>query len=173
MGVEDDGLAKRQESMDKQIDFLMDKIFEIENDDSLLSIQQAIGETEEQAESLAEAYQIGIDKAEELQRSQEEIRYRKKKELSDRLIDEKLNGPIAPPFVREALKQALMVRTPEGATIVGYAVLEKFYTVFPLVKKNDQKAILEQWQLFLKKVQEEGWSYLEMMAELCRRNRLR
>ena len=90
MDVVEDELVKRKELMDEQIDFLADKVEDIECEESLLSIEKAIEETEQEGRSLSKAYKLKYDEAKEAERVKEEYRRQKVKELSDQLIDKKI-----------------------------------------------------------------------------------
>ena len=164
-----DRLDHKKQLLDEQFAFLVERTVESDSEEGLTAIQKAIDETEGNAELLSKDYELSINQANQVKRREAELRRRKAKLLSNRLIEQKINIPIFPDYVRKAVEDSITVSSPYEVPTVADAMFEYGLGVTNITITGDEAMIRKKWQVFIEGVQRYKWHYLRKLAAAYRK----
>jgi|GEM_PF-4097000 len=148
---------KRGKAIKRELtDFVLQRIDEIDSDESLYEIESIVDEIDQKVTSLYEEIQRNI-------REVRELRHRRANKLSDQLQDEYIDIPLFPEFVKKQIKERFLVRNAEEALSVADA-LTQIALMIKRVSEDNPVQEEKMWWSFADIVKEGGWSYLRRLA---------
>jgi hypothetical protein len=146
-----------QQLMRKELkDFVLVKVDEIDSIEVISDLEHIVEEIVKKTEALSNKYDAKVKRLRKVRMERDQVR-------SNQLLDQKIDIPLFPQFVKEEIKKRFLVRNVEEASTVADA-LDKIALLImkDTEKKPDQKE--KMWRVFVEIVKKGGWSYLKRMA---------
>ncbi len=148
---------RRIGSLKKELtDFVLPQVTKADSKESLSALESIVEEIEHKVLSLYEEHQSRIKEIRSL-------RHRQEKELSDQLLDQQIDIPLFPQFLKKQVKDKFIVRNAEEALTVADALSQISLLVMKSSKNSPQQE-KKMWHMFTDIVKEGGWSYVKRMA---------
>lgn len=163
VGIADTAWRERKELLVEQLlEFIPQQIEGIDSEESLHNIESVVEEIKERIHALVEEYKPKLKEAREL-RSQQQ------KEHSDELLDQHISIPLFPGYVKKDIKRRFVITTEEEALIIADAMHQ--WALLPIKYRRDEPEYQRRlWRTFVACVKEEGWDYLQRLADQYRKD---
>lgn len=152
---------ERNNALEEQLtEFVLPRISEIHSEESRRAIGSIVDKSQRKLNSLFEDLQNKVKAA-------RERRHRQERKLSDQLLDQLIDIPMYPQFVKEQIKDRFCVKSAEEASTVSDALTHLGFLIMNDTMRSPKNAAEHEenmWNHFMEVAKEKGWSCLQGWA---------
>jgi len=155
-GVFNEGYRRQQNQIISEIkDFVCAKIDVVNSIEELQALEVILNDIEGRITALYKKYDAKIAET-------EKNRKRKAKKYSDKILENLIDIPLYPDWLKDFVKETFIVKNEREANIISDGMFE--FGLVQTVMSKPKKEADEIWRAFIEIVKENGWEYVNRLA---------